>query len=205
MVDFDYTQSAGNCAEYMKYEAPVPDPKYPQYFSKEDRNWPAFHSFGGGISPVQGKFCKVLEIKPGTAIVHQDANLRRARVLSVKIEDAENRPVRGVWATGIGPIRHPPVRIDEDSCSAYGVQAGKSRHMVFFHAERKIDCALTLTGSEKQPIVVELRPMGSVKGLLLDPEGKPLAEIVVNVSYRDPWAYGVDENIHSNNSPFADK
>src|SRR5581483_5340107 len=87
MVNFDYTQSTGNFAEFMEYEAPLPDPKYPQYFSKEDRTWPAFYSFSGGMSPVQGKFCKVLEIKSGTAIVHQDAVLRRAPGLTVKIED----------------------------------------------------------------------------------------------------------------------
>src|SRR5262249_50268166 len=48
------------------------------------------------------------------------------------------------------------------------------------------------------------RPMGSVKGRLLDPEGNPLAEIVVNVSYRDPWAYEVDENIHSSKQTVTD-
>ncbi|MHB1421838.1 MAG: sigma-70 family RNA polymerase sigma factor [Gemmataceae bacterium] len=204
MVNFDYTQSTGNFAEDMKYEAPLPDPKYPQYFSKEDRNWAAFHCFGGGMSAVKGSFCKVLEIKPGTAVVQQDAVLRRAPGLTVKIEDAEGRPIRGVWATGIGTLGHPPIQIAEASCSAYGVKAGKPRQMVFFHTERKIAGTLTLTGNEKQPAVVKLRPMGSVKGRLLDLDGKPLAGVAVDLWYSDTGIHFVHEYIYWNKQIVTD-
>jgi hypothetical protein len=116
MVGFDHSQSTGSYAEEMKYADPLPDPKYPQYFHK-DGDYLRFPLFGDSTPAVQGNFCKVLEIKPGTAIVHQDAVLRRAHGLPVKIEDAEGRPVRGAWATGmIGLFGHPPVQIHEASC-----------------------------------------------------------------------------------------
>jgi protocatechuate 3,4-dioxygenase beta subunit len=203
MVNLDYTQSTGDFAEGMKYADPIPDPKYPQYFAKE-RDWPGYHVFGGGTSPVQGHFCKVLQIQPGTAMVHQDAVLRRASRLTVKIEDAEGRPVRGAWATGIGTTGHSPVQIHEASCPAYGVQPGKPRHMVFIHAERKIAGTLTLTGKEKQPAVVQLRRMGSVKGRLLDRDGKPLAGVAVDLYYRDARAYFVHEMIYGREQAVTD-
>jgi protocatechuate 3,4-dioxygenase beta subunit len=203
MVNLDYTQSTGDFAEGMKYADPIPDPKYPQYFAKE-RDWPGYHVFGGGTSPVQGHFCKVLQIKPGTTILHQDAVLRRASRLTVKIEDAEGRPVRGAWATGIGTTGHSPVQIHEASCPAYGVQAGKPRHMVFIHTERKIAGTLTLTGKEKQPAVVQLRRMGSIKGRLLDRDGKPLAGVAVDLYYRDARAYFVHEMIYGREQAVTD-
>jgi protocatechuate 3,4-dioxygenase beta subunit len=187
----------------MKYADPIPDPKYPRYFFKEG-DWPSYHVFGGGMAPVQGHFCKVLELEPGTAIVHQDAVLRRASSLTVKIEDAEGRPVRGAWATGIGTTGHSPVHIHEASCSAYGVKAGKPRHMVFIHTGRKIAGTLRLTGDEKQPAVVQLRRMGSIKGRLLDRDGKPLAGVAVDLWYRDSRAYFVHERIYGREQVVTD-
>jgi RNA polymerase sigma factor (sigma-70 family) len=203
MVNIDYTQSTGDFTEDMKYADPIPDPKYPQYFARE-RDWPSYHVFGGGTSPVQGCFCKVLEIKPGTAIVHQDAILRRASRLSVKIEDADGRTVRGAWATGIGTTGHSPVQIHEASCAAYGVKAGKPRLMVFIHTQRKIAGTLTLTEKEKQPAVVQLRRMGSIKGRLLDRDGKPLARVAVDLFYRDARAYFVHEMIYGREQVVTD-
>jgi RNA polymerase sigma factor (sigma-70 family) len=203
MVNIDYTQSTGDFTEAKKYADPIPDPKYPQYFARE-RDWPSYHAFSGGTAPVQGSFCKVLEIKPGTATVHQDAVLRRASFLTVKIEDAEGRPVRGAWATGIGTTGHSPVQILEASCSAYGVKAGTPRHMVFIHTERKIAGTLTLTGNENQPAVVQLRPMGSIKGRLLDRDGKPLAGVAVDLYYSDARAYFVHEALYGTGQVVTD-
>ncbi len=50
--------------EYLKYSGPTADAKYPQYFHKSPPNWLEYHPFRGGRSPVQGNFCKVLDIKP---------------------------------------------------------------------------------------------------------------------------------------------
>src|SRR5262249_39101897 len=100
MGGFDYTRSTGKFVEDMKYKSPLPDAKYPQYFEKFKRH-AEYYVFGGGVSLVQGHFCKVLEIKPGTAVVHQDILLEHSSALEVKIQDAEGRPVSGTWATGI--------------------------------------------------------------------------------------------------------
>lgn len=192
---FDYSRSTGEFIEWMKYKETVPDAKYPRYFQKSPDGM-KFYRFDGESLLVWGDSCEVLEIKPGTAVVRQDLVLERARALKVMIVDADGRPVRGAWASGIGAQGHPAVRIKEASCSAYKVEAGKPRLMVFYHPERKIAGARTLKGDEKQPVAVRLSPVGAIKGRLLDRESKPLAAIVVNVRYRASAAYWVHEHIY---------
>ncbi len=181
----------------MKYKQPIPDPKYPRYFRRMS-NYLLYHAFGGD-EPVDSTFrqMKVLEIKPGVTVVNQDIVLERASALKVKIQDAEGRPLRDVWATGLSAENwRPPVPIKGDSCSAYGVEPGKPRLMVFYEPNNKLAGVRTLKGDEKPPIAVKLGPMGSMKGRLLDADGKPLAGVAVVVGYRDREAEEVHQVIH---------
>ncbi len=167
----------------LKYKPAVADPKYPRYF-RAMSNHLACYVFGG-LVPVQGNFCKVLDIKPGATILKQDIVLEQANALAVKIQDAEGRPLAGVWVTGISAENwHPAVQI-ADRCSVYGVEAGKPRLMVFYEAAKKLAGTLTLKGNEKQPVAVKLGPTGALKGRLLDTDGKPLAATAVEIQYRD--------------------
>jgi RNA polymerase sigma factor (sigma-70 family) len=61
-------------ATFNKYKPPVADPKYPQLFKKFGDHT-AYFMAGGAISPLQGRACRVLDIKPGTATVEQDLEL----------------------------------------------------------------------------------------------------------------------------------
>jgi hypothetical protein len=185
----------GGPNDYMtrfKYKSPEPDPKYRRYFRTEGDDFTVYYGLGGGMSPLQGTYCKVLEIKPGDKLVKQDIVLERASVLPVRIHDADGKPLAGAWATGISPENwHYPTRCAEADCSAYQVRPGKSRLMVFYHRERKLAGTLTLKGDEKQA-VVKLGPAGAVKGRLLDADGKPLVGVGLNVNYSDRVA----EEVH---------
>jgi RNA polymerase sigma factor (sigma-70 family) len=64
----------GNYAEWDKYQPPAADPKYPQFF-KMFGDHTAYFMPGGTFSPVQGRVCKVIEIKPGAETVEQDLEL----------------------------------------------------------------------------------------------------------------------------------
>jgi RNA polymerase sigma factor (sigma-70 family) len=67
----------------FQYRQPKADPKYPQYFDNREELSPTYYGPGGGISPIQGNWCKVLEIKPGTRVIEQDIVLERASILPV--------------------------------------------------------------------------------------------------------------------------
>jgi len=193
----------GGWIEMMKYKVPQADAKYPQYFLKLASH--IEYSAYKDIRPLQGSFCKVLEIKPGAAIVKQDIILERLNALTVVIQDAEGRPLSGVWATGISPENwHRAVHIKEDCCSAYGVEPGKSRLLVFYQPDKKLAGTMMLKGDEKAPIVAKLGPMGAIKGRLLGPDGKPLASVVVEIGYWDREAEEVFEVIRKTKAVVTD-
>jgi RNA polymerase sigma factor (sigma-70 family) len=167
-----------------QYKVPVADPKYPQYFTK-DPNFLAYYGPGGGMSPIQGCYGKVLEIKADAKVVEQDIVLERAPVLPVPIQDAGGNPLTDVWVAGSNPQDwHPPIQCKEASCSVYQVQPNKPRLLVLFHKERKLAGSLTIKGDEKSPVVARLGPTGALKGKLVDADGNPLAGVVVDLHYR---------------------
>src|SRR5262245_19202598 len=83
-----------------KFKAPAPDPKYPQYFNKDIPGFPTYYAPGGGMTPVQGSWCKVLDIKSDAKVVEQDIVLERASVLPIRIQDTEGKPLTDVWVGG---------------------------------------------------------------------------------------------------------
>jgi RNA polymerase sigma factor (sigma-70 family) len=170
------------------YKSAIPDPKYPQYFEKRGDH---YGYRGSGSTIVQGNFCKVLQIKPGVAVVEQDIVLERRNVLGVvKLQDAEGKPLSGVVTWGSAS------RIEGDSCTIYGEAAELQRLLVFYHPKRKLAATMTVKDGAKLPPVVRLKPMGSIKGRLLDADGKPLAGIVVAPSYNEGSANTIDSIIH---------
>src|SRR5262249_35813836 len=151
---------------WNRYKPPVPDPNYPKYFTKPKGFMDSFLTVGGGISPLQGSFCKVLVLDPKkAAVVEQDVVLEPASTLPVRIQDACGRPVAGCWATGIGPQEcHRPVRVTGNSTAAYHLQPDKPRLLVVHDPDGKRFGTLRLKGDEKEPQVVTVGPGASVKG-----------------------------------------
>lgn len=185
----------------LKYKPVVPDPQCPQYFSKkEQRNSLGVpYVFYGyqGIVPLSGNFCKVLDLKPGSPPVKQDILLEAGAALPIRIQDAEGQPLANTFVTGMGPDNgERPILCETDACSAYHLEAGKPRLMVFYHPERKLTGSRTLKGDEKQPVMVKLGPTGAIEGRLLDADGKPLAGIVIEASYQDGEAEEIHQAIH---------
>jgi RNA polymerase sigma factor (sigma-70 family) len=193
-----YGRMPGGLVEMMKYKPVLPDPKYPQYFTKDLKGFNlGYQDFRGGVVVVEGNASMVLDIKPGVEVVKQDILLQRANALPMKIQDAEGRPLAGVWVKGISSERwRDAVRIENDSGSVYHLEAGKPRLLVFYHPERKLAASLTLNGDEKAPVTVKLGPAGVIKGRLLDADGKPLAGAVVEIGYREREAWDVHQMIH---------
>jgi RNA polymerase sigma factor (sigma-70 family) len=166
------------------------DPKYPQYFTRpSDAADPsrAYFAPDGGMAMIQGNFCKVLKLEPGAAPVRQDVVLEPASTLEVHVQDAAGRPVRRTLAAGLAAGNWTsPFGVAGDSCTAYGVEPGRPRLLVFYEPVRKLAGTRGLKGDEKGPVVVTLRAAGAVKGRLADSVGRPLAGVVVEVGYEEP-------------------
>jgi hypothetical protein len=190
----DLRRLPGGEMEHMDFKPPVRDPAYPKYFPKFPDS---YYTAGGAMSIVQGNFCKVLQIKPGTTVVHEDIVLERLPAVPVQIRDADGRPLTGAWMTGISPRDwNNPVRIEKDTCSVFGLEPGKPRLMVFYEESRRLVGTLRLEGNEKGPVVAKLGPSGAAKGRLRAPDGKPLAGFIVEVSYSDRVASEIHDHVH---------
>jgi RNA polymerase sigma factor (sigma-70 family) len=191
----------GEISSRIPYKWQGADPNYPQYFTKDGGGF-----YGHNImAPLQGH-CKVLEIKPGVAEVKQDIVLERQRVLAVvNIQDAEGRPLSGVWGvTGGDKFWIPYDLMESDSCSVYGKPSDKPQLVVFYHPDKKLAGTMTLKGNEKRPIVVKLGPAGRIKGRLLDDVGKPLGGITLDLRYREDAAKEIHDRVHEGKEIVSD-
>ncbi len=183
-------------ATHFRYKKVVPDPKYPQYFTK-DPNFSAYYNPGGSMSPIQGTYCKVLQIKADARIVEQDIVLERASVLPVHIQDADGKPLTGASVAGFSPENwHNAIRCDKAECPVYQLEPGKPRLIVFFHPARKLTGILTLKGDEKTPVVAKLAAPAAIKARLLDADGKPLPGVVIDVHYRQRVASEIHKEVY---------
>ncbi len=97
-VDHDWSP-AGQAYRSLKYKRATADPRYPQYFPADHPG--AYASADGGFPHLQGSFCKVLQIEPGTT-VKQDITVEPASTIPIKIQDATGRPLANtfVWEEG---------------------------------------------------------------------------------------------------------
>jgi RNA polymerase sigma factor (sigma-70 family) len=164
----------------------VADPNYPQYFTTS----PVFPGMtlyrvgGAGGNPINGNWCKVLDIKPGTEVVHQDVLLESAPTLQVLIRDEAGKPLTGVRVAGW--FGGSDLTCKTDSCTgAYDLQPGKTQVLVFFDQTRSLAASMTLHANEKSPATVTLRPTGKLNGRLTDTDGTPLVGVAVDVKYKD--------------------
>jgi protocatechuate 3,4-dioxygenase beta subunit len=186
----------GGAADAIRYRPVVPDPDYPQFFEKKLK---VFRGPGGSVVLLRGNFCKVLQIKPGTTVAHQDVVVEQANSVAVQVQDAGGHPLPGVLVTGTDAqdqLWKRPVPVETDTCRAYDVVPGRSRLLVFYAPDTKLAGTLRLTGDEKGPAVVRLRPAGAVKGRLVDAGGKPLAGLAVEAAYDEHAAGEMHAFVH---------
>ncbi len=193
----------------IAYKGTGADPKYPQYFDDNG----GYRGYNGGL--LQGQWNKVLQIKPGVAVVKQDIVLERVPVVAeVRVQDTKGRPLAEAWAT-VGDRKssrreesHVWIqygRLDEHGCClVHGETNGKPQLLVFYAPDKKLAGTWTLKRDEKQPVIVQLGPTGAVKGRLLDADGKPLAEVVVDVRYRDHHVDYIHEDSHEGKEVVTD-
>jgi RNA polymerase sigma factor (sigma-70 family) len=178
----------GPLGDKSEYKKRIPDPDYPRYFEKAGE---VYRYSGSGSGIVWGNYCKVLQIKPDAAVVKHDIVLERRKVRGVmKIQDAEGRPLSDVISWGDAHW------IAGDSCTVYAEETDPPRFLIFYEAKQKLAATLSIMPGEKLPPVVKLKPMGSIKGRLLDADGKLLTGIVVDPNYRDKTARRIDGIIH---------
>jgi RNA polymerase sigma factor (sigma-70 family) len=202
-------------SDSFKYKPALPDPDHPKYFHLGSSLGPGHIYFGySGFTTLDGKFCKVLNAKPGDGPIQQDVILEQADTVQVRIQDADGQPLKGALVAGMYHVTpYDPVRVETDSCTAYNreycLALGEPRIMAFYHPTRKLAGTLPLNRDAKPEMVVKIVPTGSVKGRLVGTDGKPLAGMSVGLRYQglqyhNDAAQKIHEAVHKNRKVVTD-
>jgi RNA polymerase sigma factor (sigma-70 family) len=148
---------------------PVTDPKGDRYFNS-----------AGGLEFLSNENAvKVLDLAAEAGAVTRDLFVDRGETRTVKVQDADGRPLKGAFVAGMTaswPITFP---LDGASCTVYALDPKEPRLLVFYHPEKKLAGTLTVRGDEKEEPAVRLAPAGSVSGRLLDADGQPQDDVEV--------------------------
>jgi hypothetical protein len=179
----------------VRYEPIKPDPDYPRYFRPGDST--GFISGPNSLTAFQGNYCKVLQIDPARKEVVADIVLKRTGGFTVKVRDADGKPLPGAVAVGVADGGWGPLPCDGDTCTIYGLAAANPRLVIVYHPARGFAGSITLTGTEKEPAEVTLRPTAVVSGKLVTPDGRPVVGARVHLEYSDRAAEELDREIRS--------
>ncbi len=143
-----------------------------------------YYGLDNSFGLVHGCWCKVIDAKKGDAAINVDIELEPATRMTVRVVDAEGKPVKGAAATGITHIdyENAPPNPDTDALTVYNVESEKERLVAVAHAKRKLVGTLSVKAADKEP-VVKLGPGGRVTGRVVGADGKPIAGVTVDLHY----------------------
>jgi hypothetical protein len=151
--------------------------------------------FEGMLFETQPSFCqhfmynRLAEVNPaaGARSLKVDLEVDTGRTVSGEVIGPEGKPLAGALAFGLrfnehGPFWEPGPQ-ESARFTAYGMQRGKPRKILFIHQAKRLAGALVTEGAEKGPVAVKLQPWAVVSGRLVDAEGQPRAGVALGIRY----------------------
>jgi RNA polymerase sigma factor (sigma-70 family) len=166
----------------------------------KDRMRQAFiNTVPGLCHPASFTVLAPVDPKLGDQTASVDIVLDAGKSVTGKVLDPDGKPLTGALARGLksaplvfGVWDNQPLQTAE--FKAVAVDAKRPRSLVFLHPEKKLGGTVRMTGEEKGPIEVKLRPWATVTGRLVDAEGRPQANIrlgfVMSLDDTDPAGVG---------------
>jgi RNA polymerase sigma factor (sigma-70 family) len=131
---------------------------------------------------------KVLDLAADAGAATCNLFVERGQTRTVKIEDADGKPLKGTTVAGVMAHLPSPMTIQDTDCTVFALDPKKPRRLLFFHADRNLAGSLTVRGDERESPVARLRPTGSVTGRVLDRDGQPIAGADIILSSPDAAA-----------------
>lgn len=159
-----------------------PDPDHASLFKKIGENY-FIPTAGGSMENIDlNQALKVIDIPADAKEFKVDLYLERGKTAMLNIIDADGKPVTQNLISGVTagfPFVH---RVEESTVKAFALDPSQPRQVVVLNAERKLAGTVTVSGTEKGPITVQLQPLGTITGRIVDLDDQP--RVGVNVGPR---------------------
>ncbi len=135
----------------------------------------------GVIGQHQYQCLELISPDTQSALLTVDLACQRGRSLTGSVVGPDGRPIRGVTVTGLDAgsvFRETTLQTDQFTVRALNPR--RTRALMFYHAEKRLGTALSVTGDRQGPLVVRLQSCGAVVGKVIDKQGQPVAgEMVI--------------------------
>lgn len=146
---------------------------------------------------------RYLDLAPDAEPVHIELFVDRGRTLTVQIQDADGKPLKGAMVAGLTAAPTDISTLSEARCIIYALDPQQPRRLIFYHAERRLAGALIVRGDEKETPVVRLVQSGSVMGRALDEDGRPVAAAAILLSFEDKTAHKLFKDLTRRQPPLT--
>ncbi|MBO0696882.1 MAG: sigma-70 family RNA polymerase sigma factor, partial [Zavarzinella sp.] len=165
------------------YRPAVPDPDHPNVFTKNDDGY-MFNAAGNSLEFLSILHAvKVVDLKPDAGEVTIDLYLERGKTATLKVEDADGKPLAGVTVAGLTTSWPPTFALPKDTATVYALDPARPRIVYLLHQEKNLAGWVRVRGDEKGPVTAKLAPAGVMTGKLVDPDGQPIAGVAVNLQF----------------------
>jgi RNA polymerase sigma factor (sigma-70 family) len=114
-----------------------------------------------------------------------DITLEPARTLAGTVAGPDGKPLAGACAVGLSDVfglwLGSPIPMPTASFTVGGLAPGRTRSLVLIHPEMKLARVWGVRGDEKGPLTVRLEPLAGLAGRVVGADGKPWADLKVQV------------------------
>lgn len=158
----------------------------------EDASTEAKHPFPRVVGGMKANRCHAFAtIDPGIAVESMTCSLvlTPGQTPEVLVFDPEGRPLPGASVGGMTNVEYDREgwwqARERARFRIRGLTARQIRALPFHHEARRLAGILAVRDNEPGPLTVRLRPWGTVRGTLVDQEGRPRAGVVL--SCHESW------------------
>ncbi len=124
-----------------------------------------------------------IEVTGRERLTIPDIKVARGRTQRVRILDKDGKPLTGARVVFLRRESLEPEMVTGSEFTYIHLRPGHAESAVVFHEERGLGGFVNITGDEAGPIEVTLRPLGAVKGRLVDEKGLPRANVEIQAMY----------------------
>ncbi len=122
---------------------------------------------------------KIIDPPEGAESLKVEMRYDPGKKTSGKVLDPDGKPAVGALAYGLEFAFSEPRTLKDGTFTAVGLDPQRPRTVAFVHPERRLAGAVSLTGDEKEPPAIRLRPWAVATGRVVDTRGKPRAGLRV--------------------------